>query len=380
MKKHNFSAGPCILPQEVLKKASEAIINFNNDDLSLIEISHRSNSFVSVMEKARALSLELLGLENKGYKALFLQGGASLEFLLVAYNLLNKKAAYLNTGTWSDKAIKEAKSFGELVEVASSKDKKYRYIPKGYEECQVTHKEFFGDFKEFLIQWHEYDDEDLKDNKIGYYDNPNSKYDWYQIGGRFSGLFQAKNKDEAKNGEKSWTNKDLETKGFDIIQKKNIDIEAMIEKAKKETEKYWNVLLKYYPDLTKFPTKSWQDYISEWEKNHKEFNREEVKKNFENQENYDKDIIAALNKELNLLFDNPINFYCKGNKEDFHKKMLYNQFGTFAILKDKFWYQKGQLGWFGTCEKEDKNWEETYYEILESINDEDWLTVIDYHC
>ena len=130
MKKHNFSAGPCILPQEVLKKASEAIINFNNDDLSLIEISHRSNSFVSVMEKARALSLELLGLENKGYKALFLQGGASLEFLLVAYNLLNKKAAYLNTGTWSDKAIKEAKSFGELVEVASSKDKKYRYIPK----------------------------------------------------------------------------------------------------------------------------------------------------------------------------------------------------------------------------------------------------------
>ena len=133
MKKHNFSAGPCILPQEVLKKASEAIINFNNDELSLIEISHRSPSFVTVIEKARALSLELLGLENKGYKALFLQGGASLEFLMVAYNLLNEKAAYLNTGTWSDKAIKEAKSFGELVEVASSKDKKYSYIPKGYE-------------------------------------------------------------------------------------------------------------------------------------------------------------------------------------------------------------------------------------------------------
>ena len=133
MKKHNFSAGPCILPQEVLKQASEALINFNNDDLSLIEISHRSPSFVTVIEKARALSLELLGLENKGYKALFLQGGASLEFLMVAYNLLNEKAAYLNTGTWSDKAIKEAKSFGELVEVASSKDKKYSYIPKGYE-------------------------------------------------------------------------------------------------------------------------------------------------------------------------------------------------------------------------------------------------------
>ncbi|WP_439131645.1 3-phosphoserine/phosphohydroxythreonine transaminase [Polaribacter sp.] len=132
MKKHNFSAGPCILPQEVLQKASEAILNFNDDNLSLIEISHRSKPFVAVMEKARALALELLGLENKGYTALFLQGGASLEFLMVAYNLLNKKAAYLNTGTWSDKAIKEAKAFGELVEVASSKDKGYSYIPKGY--------------------------------------------------------------------------------------------------------------------------------------------------------------------------------------------------------------------------------------------------------
>ena len=132
MKKHNFSAGPCILPQKVFKKASEAILNFNDDNLSLIEISHRSESFVNVIEKARSLALELLGLENKGYKALFLQGGASLEFLMVAYNLLNKKAAYLNTGTWADKAIKEAKAFGEVVEVDSSKDKKYAYIPKGY--------------------------------------------------------------------------------------------------------------------------------------------------------------------------------------------------------------------------------------------------------
>lgn len=133
MKKHNFSAGPCILPEEVLKKASDAIINFNNDNLSLIEISHRSQPFVDVIEKARNLALELLGLENKGYKALFLQGGASMQFLMVAYNLLNKKAAYLNTGTWSDKAIKEAKLFGGLVEVASSKDKNFSYIPKAYE-------------------------------------------------------------------------------------------------------------------------------------------------------------------------------------------------------------------------------------------------------
>ncbi len=132
MKKHNFSAGPCILPQSVLQKASEAVINFNGLDLSLVEISHRSKDFVEVMETATSLALELLGLENKGYKALFLHGGASLEFLMVAYNLLENKAAYLNTGTWADKAIKEAKLFGELIEVGSSKESNFNYIPKGY--------------------------------------------------------------------------------------------------------------------------------------------------------------------------------------------------------------------------------------------------------
>ncbi len=133
MKKHNFSAGPCILPQEVLLKASEAVMDFNNDGLSLIEISHRSKPFVDVMEKARALALELLGLEGKGYKALFLQGGASTQFLMVAMNLLEKRAAYLNTGTWSDKAIKEAKIFDDILEVASSKEANFNYIPKGFD-------------------------------------------------------------------------------------------------------------------------------------------------------------------------------------------------------------------------------------------------------
>jgi len=132
MKKHNFSAGPCILPQSVMQKASEAVVNFNNLNLSLIEISHRSNDFMEVMENARNLSLELLGLQGKGYKALFLHGGASMEFLMVAFNLLEKKSAYLNTGTWSDKAINEAKLLGDIVEVASSKDQNFNYIPKNY--------------------------------------------------------------------------------------------------------------------------------------------------------------------------------------------------------------------------------------------------------
>jgi phosphoserine aminotransferase len=134
MKKHNYSAGPCILPQEVFEKAAQAVLNFNNSGLSILEISHRSKDFVAVMDEARALVLELLNLEGKGYQALFLQGGASLEFLRVPYNLMKEsgKAAYLDTGTWANGAIKEAKAFGETVVVASSKDENYNHIPKGF--------------------------------------------------------------------------------------------------------------------------------------------------------------------------------------------------------------------------------------------------------
>ena len=133
MKKHNFSAGPCILAESVLKKASKAVLNFNNDNLSLIEISHRSKSFVDVMEQAISLVKELLEVPE-GYSVLFLQGGASLEFLMVPLNLMkvDGKAAYTNTGAWAKKAITEAKKLGEVVVVGDSSDKNYNYIPKGY--------------------------------------------------------------------------------------------------------------------------------------------------------------------------------------------------------------------------------------------------------
>lgn len=132
MKKHNFSAGPCILPGEVMKKAAAAVVELDGSGLSLIEISHRSKAFVEIMEEARHLALELLGLEGKGYQALFLQGGASMQFLMAAYNLLETRAGYINTGTWSEKAIKEARLFGTVEEVASSRDAHFNYIPKGY--------------------------------------------------------------------------------------------------------------------------------------------------------------------------------------------------------------------------------------------------------
>ncbi|NDV42824.1 3-phosphoserine/phosphohydroxythreonine transaminase [Flagellimonas sediminis] len=132
MKKHNFSAGPSILPKEVMLKASEAVMDLDGIGLSLIEISHRSKEFVAIMEKARSLALELMGLEGKGYQAIFLQGGASMQFMMTAFNLLEKKAGYVNTGTWSQKAIKEARLFGEVVEVASSQEDNFDHIPKRY--------------------------------------------------------------------------------------------------------------------------------------------------------------------------------------------------------------------------------------------------------
>lgn len=131
MKKHNFYAGPSILPQFTIQQTAEAIIDFAGTGLSVMEISHRSKEFVAVMEEAQALVKELLKVPE-GYSVLFLQGGASLQFLMVPYNLMNNKAAYLNTGVWAGKAMKEAKMMGEVIEVASSKDANFNYIPKGF--------------------------------------------------------------------------------------------------------------------------------------------------------------------------------------------------------------------------------------------------------
>jgi len=131
MKKHNFSAGPSILPEFTIKNTAEAVLNFAGTGLSVMEVSHRDKEFMAVMEETNQLFKELLDIPA-GYEVVFLGGGASMQFCMVPYNLMNKKAAYLNTGTWASKALKEAKFFGEVVEVASSKDENFCYIPKGY--------------------------------------------------------------------------------------------------------------------------------------------------------------------------------------------------------------------------------------------------------
>ena len=135
MKKHNFSAGPSILPQSVMKQASEAILNFDNMGLSLIEISHRSPQFGKVIDQARALVYELSGLSPDDYEVLFQHGGASTQFIATAQNLLkeNGKAGFINTGTWSNKAIKETKLYGDVVEIASSKENGFKHIPKAFD-------------------------------------------------------------------------------------------------------------------------------------------------------------------------------------------------------------------------------------------------------
>ncbi len=131
MKKHNFYAGPSILSQYTIKNTADAVLNFADTGLSLLEVSHRSKEFQAVIDEAAQLVKELLEIPE-GYQVVFLGGGASLQFCMVPYNLLNTKAAHLDTGTWANKAIKEAKLFGDVEVVASSKDANYTFIPKDY--------------------------------------------------------------------------------------------------------------------------------------------------------------------------------------------------------------------------------------------------------
>ncbi len=131
MKKHNFNPGPAVLPEFTVKNTASGIINLDGTGLSVMEISHRSKEFSEINESAQVLFKELLNIPA-GYSVLFLHGGASLQFCMVPYNLLSKKAAYLDTGSWASKAIKEAKIFGEVDVVASSKDSNYNYIPRDY--------------------------------------------------------------------------------------------------------------------------------------------------------------------------------------------------------------------------------------------------------
>ena len=131
MKKYNFNAGPSILPKQAIDNTAKAVQDFNGIGLSILEISHRSKDFKAVIDEAEALFKELLDIPE-GYSVLFLGGGASMQFCMVPYNFLEKKAAYLNTGVWAKKAIKEAKGFGEVVEVASSADANYTFYPKDF--------------------------------------------------------------------------------------------------------------------------------------------------------------------------------------------------------------------------------------------------------
>ena len=129
--KHNFNAGPSILPKIAIEETAKAVLNFSGSGLSILEISHRSKDFDNVMDETVQMFRELLDIPE-GYSVVFLGGGASLQFCMVPFNLMEKKAAYINSGTWASKALKEAKAFGEAVEVASSKDKNFSYYPKDY--------------------------------------------------------------------------------------------------------------------------------------------------------------------------------------------------------------------------------------------------------
>ena len=131
MRKHNFNAGPSILPEFTLEQAAKAVLDLNGIGMSILEISHRSKEFEAILNETISLFKELLSIPE-GYTVLFVGGGASLQFTMVPFNFLNKKAAFLNTGSWASKAMKDAKFFGEVIEVASSKSSNYTFIPKDY--------------------------------------------------------------------------------------------------------------------------------------------------------------------------------------------------------------------------------------------------------
>ncbi|HPS04735.1 MAG TPA: 3-phosphoserine/phosphohydroxythreonine transaminase [Tenuifilaceae bacterium] len=131
MKKHNFNAGPCILPEVALQNTAKAVIDLDGIGMSVLTISHRSKEFEAIMDETKALWRELLHIPDN-YHILFLGGGASLQFCMVPYNLLQKKAVYLETGVWAKKALQEAKIFGDATAIASSADKNFTYIPKGF--------------------------------------------------------------------------------------------------------------------------------------------------------------------------------------------------------------------------------------------------------
>lgn len=154
MKKYNFNPGPSTLPEVTIEETAKAVRDIYGTGLSILEISHRSKEFESILAESIALFKELLNIPE-GYSVIFLGGGASLQFCMVPFNLMNKKAAYINTGTWASKALKEAKAFGEVVEVASSKDANYNFIPKNFtvpEDADyfhiTTNNTIFG------TQWH----------------------------------------------------------------------------------------------------------------------------------------------------------------------------------------------------------------------------------
>lgn len=158
--KYNFNAGPSILPQEVIRQTADAVIDFQGEGLSILEISHRAKYFQPVVDEAVALMKELLEIPE-GYSVVFLGGGASLQFCMVPFNLMEKKSAYLNTGVWAKKALKEAKGFGEAVEVATSAEANFSYIPTAY--AIPTDADYFHITTNNTIYGTELSDEKLKE-------------------------------------------------------------------------------------------------------------------------------------------------------------------------------------------------------------------------
>jgi hypothetical protein len=259
---------------------------------------------------------------------------------------------------------------------------KFSFIPEGFVEKEMPYTEIYKTLEIYLKDWGGLTDDNFKYGQTGKMTNPNAKWDGWMIGGRYSGAFKAKNHNEALQGEKSWTNEKLDIEDFDVIQKKNIDVDAMISVALEKVDKEWAM----FEDATKngIP-KSWgqglKDKKDELNISDDDFLPrdaiDELRKEHHSQKN--SSVLKDLSSKLGMMLGCPIDHFCSGDKEAFISKMKYYELGTFAFLMDGNWIEQGKMGWWACVSDEDKSWETKWFEIFDTIDDEHWITVVDCH-
>jgi hypothetical protein len=239
-----------------------------------------------------------------------------------------------------------------------------------YEIREVIPNEYFKTFEEFVEDWHGF--EKNEDGKFGSYFNPQAKWDWYQVGGRWTGAFLSKEQiDDNQVGTPGLMTERAEAGRVDIIRKGDIDIEKMVKEQKEKAKASWIEFQKYGIDLEN--AISWESLLKERD----DTNIDLLRERYSSQPDFDK--IEQYKKDKHYFFNCPIEDFCNGDYEKYMKKAEFSALSSFAILKDSKWFEKGEMGWFGVVTDKDENWEETWLDAFNSIDEDDWIINFDCH-